>query len=63
MDFGEALQSMKDGAKVRRERWIEECFIYLANDNRLRDEEGDDYLKQQGITEDILANDWEEVEE
>lgn len=63
MDFSEALKMMKDGAKVRREAWMEDCYIYLAADHRFRDEEGLDYLKQQGITEDILANDWEEVEE
>lgn len=61
MNFGEALQLMKDGSKVRREEWIEDTYIFIY-DGDIRDEEGFNYIKQ-GITEDILANDWEEVEE
>lgn len=61
MTFSEALEIMKDGGIVRREEWIEGTYIRIADDDRLRDEEGFDYIKQQSITEDILADDWEEV--
>lgn len=54
---------MRQGKKVRRNCWIEDAFIFIADDDRFRDEEGFDYIKQQGITEDILADDWEEWEE
>lgn len=63
MDFSEALLLMKQGKGVRRECWIDDTFIRIADDDRFRDEEGFDYIKQQCITEDILADDWEEVTE
>lgn len=62
MDFSEALQLMKQGKRVRRECWIDDTFIRIADDDRFRDEEDFDFIKQQGITEDILANDWEVYE-
>lgn len=62
MTFDEIFPALRQGAKVRRESWCEESYIYLAEDLLFRDEDGDRYFKMGGIDEDLLGFDWEVAE-
>ena len=57
MTFGEALEVMKQGYKVRRQsQLITECWLTVRNGN-ICDDTGTTYSDIQ--SENILANDWE----
>ena len=61
-DFSEALRRMKEGKKVRREIW-EECraYIYIVGMTIVAVCDGKFFPCVFNDSEDILANDWEEV--
>jgi hypothetical protein len=66
MNFGEAIQAMKDGKRVRRKGWetvwlainnleyARPSFIYYCKDNSI-----DEYPVWYPKQEDMLAEDWE----
>lgn len=66
MNFGEAIQAMKDGKRVRRKEWkntwlainnleyARPSFIYYCKDNSI-----DEYPVWYPKQEDMLAEDWE----
>ena len=62
-DFSEALRRMKEGKKVRREIW-EECraYIYIVGMTIWAVCDGKFFPCVFKDSEDILADDWEEVE-
>lgn len=62
-DFSEALRRMKEGKKVRREIW-EECraYIYIVGMTIWAVCDEQIFHCVFNDSEDIFANDWEEVE-
>ena len=62
-DFSEALRRMKEGKKVRRVIW-EECgaYIHIVSETIVAVCDGKFFPCVFKDSEDILANDWEEVE-
>lgn len=62
-DFSEALRRMKEGKKVRRVIW-EECgsYIHIVSVTIVAVCDGKFFPCVFRDSEDILANDWEEVE-
>lgn len=59
VDFGTALDAMKEGCKVTRSRWKGKLFI---KEGKIFTESGNDYCTYYMTTEDILATDWEILE-
>lgn len=61
-DFSEALRRMKEGKKVRRVIW-EECgaYIHIVSETIVAVCDGKFFPCVFKDSEDILANDWEEV--
>ena len=61
-DFSEALRRMKEGKKVRRIIW-EECgaYIHIVSETIVAVCDGKFFPCVFKDSEDILANDWEEV--
>lgn len=62
-DFSEALRRMKEGKKVRRVIW-EECgaYIFIVSKTIIAVCDEKFFPCVFKDSEDILANDWEEVE-
>lgn len=61
MRFEEALQAMREGKKVRRECWETRSFYTLANGVGIFDRFGKRVIMIED--DDILAKDWEVVNE
>ena len=69
MTFGQAIEELKQGKKMRRSFWKEEApdiYIYIKNDMfimRYLNYRNEEKLEFPNVrSSDYLANDWEEYE-
>ncbi len=64
MTFGEALEAMKAGKKVRCASWSNRTYYLYIEEGRVKDTNREDYSqsKEEALSRNVLATDWEVVE-
>ena len=55
MKFHEAMKKIQRGGKVRRNNWINGCYLHLNEDNEIVDEQNRAYYFTN------ITDDWEEI--
>lgn len=60
MNFSEAMDSMKNGEKIRRSTWKENAYVYFNTDDKCFSNESNSYILRIDFNKnDFFANDWE----
>ena len=65
-DFGDAVQELREGGKVRRVGWKDKWLEFNGATIMLRSQNGEQHgyldVTDELVAEDLLANDWEGID-
>lgn len=59
----QALKALREGKRVRRERWYYDAFAHVVENEIIMEREGSKLARYTVTANDFLKDDWEEIPE